>query len=224
MVSFWLLLLWSCGVLRHPAFLFPESARKWPILRMVLLYYITATTTITAMTTTNFNADQSWELKVTPMLIHELVREFGGRISKADFAEDTQHGTDYFWHRKDRTGRLACRVRRAEFLPYKGDFTIREDRPTSGNKTELQKILDEEWADCYAYGFSDGQRILYYSIFRMQHFDPTAHFIYIPGFTPKDDSDTVTRAYSIAHQPAGFVFAQRDLRWTDTHLPLPEAA
>ena len=153
----------------------------------------------------SYMADKAWEAIVTPILTRDLQQRYGGVINNADMSDDRFHGTDYVWDRHEKTYRLACRVRTQDFLRYKGEFTIREDRPQSTQKTELEKIRDGDWADIYAYGFSDGQRILHWSLFRMSRFNPDAPFSYMRGFGPGDKQDTVTRIYSLSAQPEGFL-------------------
>ena len=150
-------------------------------------------------------ADKAWEAIVTPILTRDLQQRYGGVIRNAGVSEDRFHGTDFFWNRQEKTYRLACRVRTRDFLRYRGEFTIREDRPQSHQKTELEKIRVGDWADVYAYAFSDGQRILHWSLFRMSRFNPDAPFQYMRGFGPGDKQDTVTRIYSLSAQPDGFL-------------------
>ena len=156
--------------------------------------------------------DKDWELRTAPLLISALQGRYGGRIEQASQQDDRFRGTDFFWHRQDglagggsKTYRLAVRVRKAGFMRYKDDFTIREDRPRTGHKTELEKIRAGDWANLYAYAFSDGQRILHWSLFRMSRFNPDAPFSYMPGFGPRDEQDTITRIYRISGQPVGFL-------------------
>jgi hypothetical protein len=156
--------------------------------------------------------DKDWERRTAPLLISALQAHYGGRIEPASRQDDLFHGTDFLWRWQDglagggsKTYRLAVRVRKAAFLKYKTDFTIREDRPQSRQKTELEKIRSGEWANLYAYAFSDGDRILHWSLFRMSRFNPDAPFQYMPGFGPGNRADTVTRIYRISGQPDGFL-------------------
>ncbi len=155
--------------------------------------------------------DKDWERQTAPLLAADLQARYGGRIEQASQQDDLFHGTDFLWCRQGRTAHLAVRVRKAAFLKYKDDFTIREDRPQSHQKTELEKIREGEWANLYAYAFSDGDRILHWSLFRMSQFNPDAPFAYMPGFGPDDRGglpparDTVTRIYRISGQPDGFL-------------------
>lgn len=151
--------------------------------------------------------DFDWERRTVPLVVQCLEDYFPGpkgRIRPAGSFADQGHGVDFWWPRLGRTHGLAVRVRKAGFLKYKGDFTIREDRPRTGHRTELEKIRAGDWADFYVYAFSDGQQILHWSLFRMSAFDPDAPFRYMPGFGPRDGQDAVTRIYRITDQPKGF--------------------
>lgn len=149
--------------------------------------------------------DHAWEQQTAPLFIDVLRQTFHGVIRPASHDDDTLHGTDFLWTRTGgRVFTLAMRVREAAFLRYKDDFTIREDRPHSGHTTELEKIRSGDWAQFYAYGFSDGQKILHWSLFCMSHFNPDTPFQYMPFFGPRDNNDTVTRIYRISGQPEGF--------------------
>ena len=156
----------------------------------------------TAITVTE---DKAWEAVTAPLLADCLLNRYGGQLQPANQRDDRFHGTDFLWHRQGLTARLAVRVRKAAFLKYKADFTIREDRPHSEQKTELEKIRAGDWAAFYAYAFSDGDSILHWSLFRMSRFDPDAPFRYMPGFGPGDKQDTITRIYTISDQSHGFL-------------------
>ena len=149
--------------------------------------------------------DKDWEWQTAPLLTADLQARYGGRIEQASQQDDLFHGTDFLWCRQGLTARLAVRIRKSAFLKYKDDFTIREDRPQSHQKTELEKIREGDWANLYAYAFSDGDRILHWSLFRMSRFNPAAPFTYMPGFGPGNRADTVTRIYRVSGQPDGFL-------------------
>ena len=151
--------------------------------------------------------DRAWEKRNMPILVSALERLYKGKIDMAGLNDDRNHGTDMFWRRSMGTFRLACRIRKPEFLKYRGDFTIREDRPHTGHTTEIEKIRKKDWADLYVYGFSDGHQMLHWSIFRMSEFNPEAPFKYMPGFGPRDGQDTVTRIYRIQDQPKDFLMS-----------------
>lgn len=174
----------------------------------------------------SYSTDKAWEQQTAPLMIDALLQVYHGKIEPASKRDDTFHGTDFIWTKPDdKIIRLAMRVRESSFLRYKDDFTIREDRfsgtavpeirhseaahsecrPKTGHKTELEKIRNKDWAHVYAYGFSDGKRILYWSLFRMSRFNPDAPFQYMPMYGPNDNQDTVTRIYRISGQPEGFL-------------------
>jgi len=73
-------------------------------------------------------------------------------IDHAPVEEDQQRNTDLIVLTMQPL-RVACRIRRFEYLSsYRDEFTIRSDRP-SGAKTELAKIV-EGWGDYLFYGFA----------------------------------------------------------------------
>lgn len=159
--------------------------------------------------TATVDQDKSWEAQAVPLLLEAIQSAFGGTFRQATPDEDLNSGTDAHWHRQGQSARVAVRARRPEFLKYRHDFTIREDRPQTGNATELQKIRGGRWAGLYLYGFCTDTAVLAWSLFRMKHFDENAPFHYMPGFGPGDGKDTVTRLYSALSQPPGFLITCR---------------
>jgi len=74
-------------------------------------------------------------------------------IGPANEEEDQFRNTDLVVLKMNAI-RIACRIRRNEFLQkYANEFTIRAGRP-SGVKTELAKII-EGWGDYLFYGFAN---------------------------------------------------------------------
>ena len=74
-------------------------------------------------------------------------------ISEPPIEDDQQRNTDLIVLKLDAV-RVACRIRKNEYLSrYGNEFTIRAGRP-SGIKTELTKVI-EGWGDYFFYGFSD---------------------------------------------------------------------
>ena len=74
-------------------------------------------------------------------------------ISEPSIEEDAERNTDLIVLKLDAV-RIACRVRKYEYMAKYGDeFTIREGRP-SGAKTEMTKII-EGWGNYFFYGFSN---------------------------------------------------------------------
>lgn len=73
-------------------------------------------------------------------------------IGEAPFEEDTQRATDLIVLKLEPI-RVACRVRRGEYMTrYPDEFTVRSGRP-NGYETELAKII-EGWGDYMIYGFA----------------------------------------------------------------------
>ena len=80
-------------------------------------------------------------------------------IGSAPAEEDQRRNTDLIVLNMQPV-RVACRIRRFEYLAdYRDEFTIRSDRP-SGAKTELAKVV-EGWGDYLFYGFAaeDGRSL-----------------------------------------------------------------
>ena len=73
-------------------------------------------------------------------------------IGESPSEDDAERNTDLIVLKLDAV-RIACRVRRFEYICYSDEFTIRSGRP-SGVKTELTKII-EGWGDYFFYGFSN---------------------------------------------------------------------
>ena len=93
--------------------------------------------------------DFDWQRGLIPEVKRILANYL---IAEAPPAEDMQRNTDLIVLRLD-TVRVACRLRRHEYLARYGDqFTIRTSRP-SGAQTELAKMLSG-WGDYLFYGFA----------------------------------------------------------------------
>jgi hypothetical protein len=94
--------------------------------------------------------DKRWSDRFLP----EIKRILGEHlIAEPPIEEDAERNTDLIVLRLDAV-RVACRVRRHNYLQHYGhQFTIRSARP-QGNKTELTKII-EGWGDYMFYGFAD---------------------------------------------------------------------
>jgi len=100
----------------------------------------------------DWTADKRWSDKFLPQIKRILGEQL---IGEPPLEEDQEHGTDLIVLKMDAV-RVACRVRRHEYLARYGDeFTIRKGRP-NGTKTELTKII-EGWGDFFFYGFSNEQ-------------------------------------------------------------------
>jgi hypothetical protein len=99
----------------------------------------------------SWQKDKSW----SDIFIPEIKRILTASLDlfgEAPEREDQEHNTDLIvLHTQDI--RVACRIRRFEFVAkYGNQFTIRNARP-SGNKTEMAKIM-EGWGQFMFYGFA----------------------------------------------------------------------
>jgi len=99
---------------------------------------------------TGWEKDKRWSDRFLP----EIKRALGEcLISEPPVEDDAERNTDLMVLRLDAV-RIACRIRKHEYLSkYGNEFTIRTGRP-SGVKTELTKIV-EGWGNYLFYGFSD---------------------------------------------------------------------
>ena len=94
--------------------------------------------------------DKRWSDKFLPEIKQILGLYL---IGEPPIEEDQERNTDLIVLKMDAV-RIACRVRRHQYLERYGDeLTIRAGRP-SGVKTELTKII-EGWGDYIFYGFSN---------------------------------------------------------------------
>lgn len=112
---------------------------------------------------------RGWSDKFLP-LIRPIIGEF--LIDEPAVAEDELRNTDLIVLGME-AKRVACRIRKAEYYAkYPDDFTIRS-WVSSGNKTELTKII-EGWGDILFYGFVNEEetklvhwKILDLNVFRL---------------------------------------------------------
>jgi hypothetical protein len=94
--------------------------------------------------------DKKWSDQFIPEIKTILTQYL---IVEAPIEEDQRRNTDLIVLML-KPYRIACKVRRNEYLKkYSEEFTIRSGRP-SGCKTDLQKIM-EGWGDFFFYGFCD---------------------------------------------------------------------
>jgi hypothetical protein len=96
----------------------------------------------------SFETDSKLEYKFAKTIKSILGNQF---IIK-DINLDLKEGADFLVFRLEPI-RVACRLRRFEYLKYNSDFTIRWSRP-SGVDTEYQKII-KGLVDYILYGFID---------------------------------------------------------------------
>jgi hypothetical protein len=159
----------------------------------------------------SFEHDFDWQRGLIPEIKRILANYL---ICEAPPAEDMQRNTDLIVLKLD-TVRVACRLRRYDYLAQYGDqFTIRTSRP-SGVQTELSKML-AGWGDYIFYGFAspDGAELAAWvlgdlSVFRLWHhrelWDGRQ-----PGEARKNgDGSSGFRAYRIADLPEQFVVSRK---------------
>ena len=92
--------------------------------------------------------DKSWSDAYLPTIKAILGQCLIGEAARE---EDQERNTDLIVLRMNAV-RIACRLRRYEYLSrFSNDFTIRFTRP-SGIKSEFTKII-EGWGDFFFYGF-----------------------------------------------------------------------
>jgi hypothetical protein len=155
--------------------------------------------------------DQRWSDRFLP----EIKRILGEHlIGKAPDTEDIQRNTDLIVLKLDAV-RIACRIRRFEYLgKFHDEFTIRAERP-NGNKTELTKII-EGWGDYFFYGFSDQQE-QYLSAWMLGNLNEfrlwfnrqiSSNQGQMPGsFILNTDNSSRFRAFKIVELPSEFIVA-----------------
>jgi len=149
----------------------------------------------------SFDVDSRLEYKFAKTIKSILGNQF---ISK-DIEADLNEGTDFLVFRLEPI-RVACRLRRFQYLKYKNDFTIRWSRP-SGVNTEYQKIM-EGLVDYILYGFIDvkEEKIISYFIgdlivFRDSHIKPVS-------IKPNNPNDSMLAIFRIKDLPQSFIVKQ----------------
>ncbi|MFO7899766.1 MAG: hypothetical protein R6V58_11995 [Planctomycetota bacterium] len=136
-------------------------------------------------------------------------------IGAAPAEEDQQRNTDLIVLNMQPV-RVACRIRRFEYLAeYRDEFTVRSGRP-SGAKTELAKIV-EGWGDYLFYGFAspDGESLAFWFlgdllVFRRWYSDAVAALPAgtLPGtLCHNGDGSSAFRAFQLNDLPPDFVIA-----------------
>jgi len=160
---------------------------------------------------TDWKDDKRWSDRFLPEIKSILGRHLIGEPARE---EDAERNTDLIVLRMEAV-RIACRVRRHDYLAkYADEFTIREGRP-SGTKTELTKIV-EGWGDFFFYGFADEPEIALarwtlanLKVFRlwfMQHL--AAHGGKLPGTQQANkDGSSWFRAFRWVDVAADFIIA-----------------
>jgi hypothetical protein len=166
----------------------------------------------------SFRTDFAWQRQY----IRHMKAIIGqGLITEAPLALDMQRNTDLLILRFDDVTRLnvACRVRRHEEYwkrEYSKEFTIRSERPT-GAKTELAKVVDDEFGDYILYGFAHESEPRLFSwilgdleVFRYWWWDFTNHYGKKPGTEWPNGDGTWFRAFRIDDLPKEFVVHRYD--------------
>jgi hypothetical protein len=149
---------------------------------------------------------------------------------EATWEEDVQEASDIVLSAPERAERIAARLRDFEgktpkgvpYWPtYSDESTLRETRPKSGAKTELEKILDG-WGDLFFYGFApkrlagEGGRIMAWRLMDLhvfrEHVEKTGH---VPGYSRSNgDGSSDFRVFKPADLPTEFVIASNEQqRW-----------
>lgn len=142
-----------------------------------------------------YKEDRKWSNKSLPYAIKILEYQQSkekipkGSIEIASDEDDINKATDLIVLKIDLV-RILYRIRRYDYLiQYGQQFTIRYDRPISGNKTEFEKII-EGYGNYMFYGFLNKEetKICYYHLLDLNIF---RHWIYeeirknkgiLPGF------------------------------------------
>jgi len=156
--------------------------------------------------------DKNWSDKFIPEIKQILGLHL---ISESPVEEDQERNTDLIVLRLEAV-RIACRVRRHDYLQkYKDEFTIRAGRP-SGAKTELTKII-EGWGDYFFYGFSNKNESnlaqwflgdlkcfrLWFNRFLVNYKG------YVPGVEkPNKDNSSYFKAFKLNQLPDNFIIAK----------------
>ena len=159
-----------------------------------------------------WETDKKWSDKFIPEIKSILGQHL---ISEAPVEEDRDHNTDLIVLTL-KPFRVGCRVRRNMFLErYGHEFTMRSIRP-SGQKTELQKMI-EGWGDYFFYGFADATDtyIMKYFLGDLNVFREWFNYWRInsedgkaPGIDyPNQDGSSYFRAFREIDQPNEFFIA-----------------
>lgn len=111
--------------------------------------------------------EKQWSDRFIPQ-IKEILASY--LLNESPLDEDQQHNTDLIVIGMQHI-RIACRVRRFEYLKnYQDEFTVRYQVP-NGIKTELAKII-EGWGDYLFYAFADKNqtRLIQWSLIDLRIF------------------------------------------------------
>ena len=165
---------------------------------------------------TRSNIMQKWEQQKqwSDRFLPEIKRILGEQlISEPPIEEDAEHNTDLMVLRLDAI-RIACRIRKYDYLKnYGNEFTIRAGLP-SGVKTELTKII-EGWGDYFFYGFSDPDEVFLIQwilgdlkAFRVWFNRELIRLKYMPGIK-QNNHDNSSFFYAFPIDIPNFIIAQK---------------
>ena len=169
--------------------------------------------------------DKAWSDRFL-VEIKRLLGEY--LIGPAPQEEDAEHNTDLIVLRMDAV-RVACRVRRHEYLAeYCHQFTIREGRP-SGTKTELTKVI-EGWGRYLFYGIADEAEqalatwaLIDLNVFRLWfNRELVRNRGIVPGeLCPNKDNSSTFRAFTFCELPSDLCVARQvGLEGSDVRSPV----
>ena len=164
---------------------------------------------------TTWKTEKAW----SDVLIPET-REILGRylVAVPPDIEDQQHNTDLIVMVSGKN-RIACRTRRNKYLAeYSKEFTIRAMTKT-GQRTEINKVLEDGWGDLLFYGFADepGLKLVQWfigdlDVFRSAIRDfQTKNPGFMPGWFKQNDDGTGLWAFPLRLMPPEFIL---DSSWT----------
>jgi len=149
----------------------------------------------------SFETDSKLEYKFARTIKSIL----GNQFIVKDINADLNAGTDFLVFRLEPI-RVACRLRRFEYLKYNSDFTIRWSRP-SGVDTEYQKII-KGLVDYILYGFIDQaeEKIVSYFIGDLKVF--RASGVKPFRIKPNNPPDSELAIFRIKDLPENFTIKQ----------------
>lgn len=159
--------------------------------------------------------DLAWQSNYLPRIQDILASSLSRRLFRvASLDEDQNRNTDMMTLFAGEV-RVACRVRRPAVAErYRGEFTIRDSRP-SGATTELQKLIDG-WGNYIFYGVAHptehGQlkRWLLGDLFVFRRYISECQMRnggQLPGAVLANQDGTTFRAYRVGDLPSPFVVA-----------------
>jgi len=156
---------------------------------------------------------KTWSDRFIPE-IKRILGEHLIEVPEAD--EDTHHNTDLITLCLPAEVRIACRVRKFEYLQkYGSEFTLRCSRP-SRRLTEMDKLLDG-WGDYLFYGFADAEETALAAwligdleVFRRWHKQYRATHQRWPGYLKRNpDGSSHFTAFGIHDVDPKFIVARK---------------